>query len=117
MPWTHHALALEESDKMAEALGRFREVAGTVPSEPRDIALLDNVVHRAEGSALPVQPSGKLIPGTHRALDMTPCIPFLVEEGSEVVHIWSQGTTAQAGNHLVVRSQQQSDVGAALCQV
>jgi hypothetical protein len=84
---------------MAEALGRFREVAGTVPAEPGDIALLDSVVHRAEGSALPVQPSGKLIPGTQRALDMTPCIPFLVEEGGEVVHIWSQGTTAQAGNH------------------
>src|SRR5438128_11325839 len=84
---------------MAEALGRFREVAGTVPSEPGDIALQDSVVHRAEGSALPVQPSGKLIPGAQRALDMTQCIPFLAEEGGEVVHIGPQRTTAQAGNH------------------
>jgi hypothetical protein len=85
---------LEESDEMAETLGRFREVAGTVPSESGDIALQGHVVHRTEGSALPVQPAGKLITGTQNALDMTQGIPFLVEEGGEVVHIWPQGTTA-----------------------
>jgi len=35
--WAHHALSLKESQEMAEALGRFREVAGTVPREPGDI--------------------------------------------------------------------------------
>ena len=78
-------MSLQESDEMAEALGRFREVTGTVSSEPGDIALQDGVVNRADGRALCVQPSGKLLTGAQRALDMTRCIPFVVEEGGEVV--------------------------------
>ena len=49
---------------MAEALGRFREVAGTVPREPGDIALQEGFVHLADGRPCPVQPSGKLLSGT-----------------------------------------------------
>lgn len=65
---------------MAEALGRFREVAGTVPSEPGDITLLDSVVHRAEGSALPVQPSG-----TSGRIS-TETYGFAVQENSPLAH-------------------------------
>lgn len=52
--WAHHAVSLQESEEMAQTLGRFREVPGTVPPEPSDIALEDSVLHLADGSALPV---------------------------------------------------------------
>jgi hypothetical protein len=97
--WAHHAVSLQESEEMAETLSRFREVTGTVPFEPGDIASQDSVVHCADGSAVSVQPSSKLLSGAQRALDMTRRIPFVVEEGGEVVQVWSQGTTAQSGNH------------------
>jgi hypothetical protein len=80
---------LEESEEMAETLSCFREVAGTVPFEPGDIALQDSVVHLADGSAVSVQPASELLTGPQRALDMTRCIPFVVEEGGEVVQVWS----------------------------
>jgi hypothetical protein len=92
--WAYHAVSLEASEEMAEPLSRFREVAGTVPCEPSDIALQDSIVQRADGRAVSVQPSRKLLSGAHRALEMTRSIPFVVEEGGEVVQGWSQGTTA-----------------------
>jgi NTP pyrophosphatase (non-canonical NTP hydrolase) len=97
--WAYHTVSLEESDEMAEALRRFGEVAGTVACEPGDIVLYHGVVHRADGNALSMQPSGKLITGMHRALDMARRIAFVVEESGEVVEVWPQGTTAQSGNH------------------
>ena len=97
----HHALSLEESDEMAEALGRFGEVAGTVSREPGDIALYDGVIHLAEGIALPVQPSSKLLTGAQKALDTDLGHTLVVEGGREVIQVWPQGTTAQPGNHDV----------------
>ena len=99
MWWGHHAMSLEESEEMAETLSSFREVTGTVPFEPGNIASQDSVVHLADGHAVSVQPSSKLRRGAHRALDMTRGLPFVVEEGGEVVQVSSQGTTTQSGHH------------------
>jgi hypothetical protein len=52
--WAHHALSLKESQEMAEALGRFREVAGTVPLEPGDIVLKDSIIHRKRNKKVAV---------------------------------------------------------------
>jgi hypothetical protein len=84
---------------MAETLSRVREVAGTVPCEPGDIASQDRVGHRVDGRAVSVPPSRTLLSGAHRALDLTRGLPFVAEEGGEVVQVWSQGTTAQSGDH------------------
>lgn len=97
--WAHQALSVQESQEMAEALGRLREVAGPVPREPGDIVLKDSLSHRADGRALLVQPSGKLITGAQRALAMTRCLPFVMEEGGEVLQVRPQGPAAQASHH------------------
>lgn len=95
----HHTVSLEDADEMAEALGRLWAVARTVPSEPGDIAVYHGGVPRADGNAVSVQPSGTLLTGTQGALEMTRCIPFVGEEGGEVVQVWPHGTTAQSGHH------------------
>jgi len=51
-PWAYHALLVEESDEMAETLGRFRELAGPVAREPGDIALYEVAIYLADGIAL-----------------------------------------------------------------
>jgi hypothetical protein len=78
--WAHHAVSLEASEERDATLSRFREVAGTVPCEPGDIASQDSVVHRVDGRAVSVQPSSPRLSGAHRALDMTRGIPFVVKE-------------------------------------
>ena len=50
--WAYHALLMEESDEMAETLGRFRELAGPVAREPGDIALYEVSIYLADGIAL-----------------------------------------------------------------
>jgi hypothetical protein len=50
--WASQTLLLQESDEMAEALGRFREFAGAVSCQPGDIALYEVFIDLADGIAL-----------------------------------------------------------------
>jgi hypothetical protein len=81
---------VEESDEMTEALGRFRELAGTVSRAPGDIALQEVFIYLTDGMALSLQPLGKLLSGTQITLDTTGGIAFVVEVGCQVIEVQSQ---------------------------
>jgi hypothetical protein len=87
LPWAGHAVLVEESDEMTEALGRFRELAGTVSREPGDIALHEVCIDLTDGIALSLQPLGKLLSGTKRTLDTTRGISFVVEGDCQVIEV------------------------------
>ena len=96
----HYALLLEEPQEMVEAFGGFREVAGTVPLEPGNIALKDGGIQLADGIAVPVQPPAERITGAQIALDTARGISLLVEAGCQVVQVRSQRTAPQPGDHV-----------------
>jgi hypothetical protein len=83
---------MEESDEVAQALGGFRQVPGTVFREAGDIALYEGCVHLADGIALSVYPVGKLLGGTQKPLDATQGIALVVQGGREMIEVGSQRT-------------------------
>ena len=77
----HYPLPLEEPQEMVKAFGGFREVAGTIPLEPGNIALKDRGIQRADGIAVPVQPPAERLTGAQIAPDTARGISLLVEDG------------------------------------
>jgi hypothetical protein len=69
---------MKKSEKMTEALRCFRELAGRVSYEPREIALQEVFIYLVDRIALSFQPLGKLLSGSQIVLDTTRCISFLV---------------------------------------
>ena len=92
-------MLVEESDEVAQALGGFGQVPGTVFGESGAIALYEGCIHLADGRALSVDPVGKLRSSTQKPLDATRGIAFVVQGGREVIEVWSQRTPPQPGDH------------------
>jgi hypothetical protein len=90
---------VEESDKIAQTLGRFWKVTGTVSYETGEIALQEVFIQRADGIALSLYPLGKLLSGTQETLDTTRGISCVVQGGGEGIQVWPQRTPRQLGNH------------------
>jgi hypothetical protein len=99
LPWTRNTVLVEESDEVAEALGRFGQVPRTVVRESGDIALDEVRVHLANVITLFVDPAGKLLSGRQKSLDTAGSIAFMVEGGREGIQVGSQWTAPQPGNY------------------
>jgi hypothetical protein len=92
LPWTCDAVLVEESDEVAQALGGFGQVPGTVFREAGDIAVYEGCVHLADGIALSVYPVGKLLCRTQKPLDATWGIAVVVQGGREGIEVGAQRT-------------------------
>jgi hypothetical protein len=85
-------------------LGGFGQVPGTVCGESGDTALYEGCIHLADGKALSVDPGGNLLSSTHKPLDATRGIAFVVQGGREVIEGGSQRTPPQPNDHTCSRT-------------
>ena len=98
LPWACDTLLVEQSQEGAETLGRFGQVAGTGAWKPGDRALYEVFIHLEDGIALFLEPLGKLLSRTKRALCTTWGVSFLAQGGSEMIERRPHRTPPQPGN-------------------
>src|SRR5437879_2342585 len=99
VPWACNTMLVEQSQEGAETLGRFGQVAGTGAWKPGDRALYEVFIHLEDGIALFLEPLGKLLSRTKRALCTTWGVSFLAQGGSEMIERRPHRTPPQPGNH------------------